>query len=65
VVKPSQDTRIDLPTIGPETIRRASEAGLSGVAGISGKTLILERINVIKLADQLGLFVVGINSREK
>ena len=65
VVKPSQDIRIDLPTIGPETIKRASKAGLSGVAGISGKTLILERTNVIKLADQLGLFVVGIKPREK
>ena len=48
-----------------ETIKRASKAGLSGVAGISGKTLILERTNVIKLADQLGLFVVGIKPREK
>ena len=65
VVKPSQDLRIDLPTIGPETIKSASKAGLSGVAGISGKTLVLDRTNVIKLANQLGLFVVGIKPREK
>ena len=64
-VKPSQDTRIDLPTIGPETIERVSKAGLAGIVAISEKTLILDRANVIKLADRLGVFIVGITSSEK
>jgi len=64
-VKPSQDTRIDLPTIGPETIERVSKAGLAGIVAISEKTLILDRANVVKLADRLGVFIVGVTSSEK
>jgi DUF1009 family protein len=58
--KPGQNQRVDLPTIGPGTIRRAAEAGLAGVVGESGLTLVLERERVIALADDLGLFVIGV-----
>ena len=30
--KPRQERRADLPTIGPDTIRRAAEAGMAGIA---------------------------------
>src|SRR3990167_1513429 len=58
--KPIQETRIDLPTIGLNTIRRAAEAGLAGIAGESGRLLVLDREAVIELADELGLFIVGV-----
>jgi hypothetical protein len=61
VSKPGQERRVDLPTIGPATIRRASDAGLAGVAGEAGLTLVLERERLIALADDLGLFVVGVD----
>ena len=58
--KPIQETRIDLPTIGLGTIQRAAKAGLAGVAGETGRLLVLDREAVIALADELGLFVVGV-----
>ena len=58
--KPIQETRIDLPTIGLGTIQRAAQAGLAGVAGEVGRLLVLDREAVIALADELGLFVVGV-----
>ena len=30
--KPGQDRRVDLPALGPDTVRRAAEAGLAGIA---------------------------------
>jgi DUF1009 family protein len=57
--KPGQDSRVDLPTIGPETIRGAIAAGLVGVAGEAGRLLIVDRDAVVELADAAGLFVVG------
>lgn len=58
--KPIQETRIDLPTIGLNTIQRAAQAGLAGVAGEVGRLLVLDREAVIALADELGIFVVGV-----
>ena len=40
LVKPGQDRRTDLPTIGPETIRAAAAAGLRGVAFEAGGTIV-------------------------
>jgi DUF1009 family protein len=57
--KPGQERRIDLPTIGPETIRRAAAAHLAGVALEAGGALIVDRDETIALADRMGLFVYG------
>jgi len=58
--KPSQDSRIDLPTIGVKTIENANKAGLNGVAIESGSTIVLDRQKVIELADSYNMFVVGV-----
>jgi len=58
--KPIQEERVDLPTIGPGTIERLAQAGLAGVAGEAGRMIVLEREAVIRLADELGVFVVGL-----
>lgn len=58
--KPQQDRDLDLPTIGPETIKNAAACGLSGVAVHAGQSLILNREEVIELANQNKIFVVGI-----
>jgi DUF1009 family protein len=62
VLKPIQDARMDMPVIGPRTIEGAAAAGLAGVAGEAGRVLLLERETVIKAADRLGLFVVGVEA---
>jgi DUF1009 family protein len=57
--KPDQERRVDLPTLGPETVRRAAAAGLEGIVGEAGLTLVVERDELRALADELGLFVIG------
>jgi DUF1009 family protein len=58
--KPIQETRVDLPTLGPATIEGIARAGLAGVVGEAGRLLVLERERVIALADDLGVFVLGV-----
>ncbi|MBO6783162.1 MAG: UDP-2,3-diacylglucosamine diphosphatase LpxI [Alphaproteobacteria bacterium] len=58
--KPGQETRADMPSIGPETLRAAAASGLAGIAVATGATLVFERDEVVRLADEHGLFVVGI-----
>ena len=58
--KPIQERRIDLPTIGPATIEAAAAAGLAGIVGEAGATLVMNRAALIAAADRLGLFVMGL-----
>ena len=57
--KPGQERRVDLPTIGPETVAAAAAAGLRGIAVEADQALILDRAAVVAAADRLGLFLVG------
>ena len=59
--KPQQDMRIDLPTFGVKTIENAHAAGLRGVALHAGNGLIVDEADAIKLANKLGMFIIGIN----
>jgi DUF1009 family protein len=58
--KPIQETRVDLPTIGPATVRGVALAGLAGIVGEAGRLLVLDREAVIELADELGIFILGV-----
>ncbi len=58
--KPRQDRRFDLPTIGPQTVAGAAQAGLAGLAVVAGATIIAEPARVIEAADRANLFVVGV-----
>ncbi len=60
IAKPNQDRRVDLPTIGPETIKLVESSGLRGIAVEAGSVQILNQAEVIRLADELGVFVTGI-----
>ncbi len=60
LVKPGQDRRTDLPTIGPETLRGAAAAGLRGVAFEGGGTILAERDAAIAAANKAGLFLLGL-----
>jgi hypothetical protein len=57
--KPGQEDRVDLPTIGPETVKKAAAAGLAGIAVAAGRVLMAERAATIGAANQHGLFLVG------
>lgn len=58
--KAGQETRVDLPTIGPDTLTRAARAGLRGIAIEAGGTIVVDRAELVERADREGLFVVGI-----
>jgi DUF1009 family protein len=60
-LKPTQDAKTDMPVIGVETVRRAAEVGLAGIAVEAGKSLIVGKNAVAAEADRLGLFVVGVS----
>ena len=57
--KVGQDLRVDLPAIGPRTVRNAARAGCVGLALEAGGTLVIDRVATAAEADRLGLFVVG------
>jgi UDP-2,3-diacylglucosamine hydrolase len=60
--KPIQDNRLDLPTIGVNTVLKAIEAGLQGIALEAEGTLIVQKQDVIDLANQNGLFIIGVHT---
>lgn len=60
VPKPSQDRRIDLPTIGPKTVELALAANLSGIAVAAGETLIADKMATIAAANNGKLFIRGV-----
>jgi UDP-2,3-diacylglucosamine hydrolase len=55
--KPDQDRRIDLPTLGPETLRGVAAAGLGGLAFQAGSVICLDLPEMQRLAGELGLFL--------
>lgn len=62
--KPGQDWRMDLPAIGPDTMRAAAAAGLAGVAVQAGGVLVLGRLETIAAANAAGLFLWGLDVAE-
>lgn len=64
LVKPGQERRADLPTIGIETVRRAAEAGLRGLAFEGGGTILMDRAGTIAAANAAGLFLLGLDTHE-
>ena len=64
VAKPQQETRVDLPTIGPDTIENLAGYGYRGVALEAGAGLILHQEKVIELANKKGIFIYGVSATE-
>lgn len=62
--KPQQDMRIDLPTIGEQTIENAHNSGIKGIVIHAGNGLIINQKQTIALADKYGMFIIGSNPDE-
>lgn len=60
IAKPRQERRVDLPSVGTDTVRQAAAAGLAGIALEAGGSLVIDRGEVARAADAAGLFVVGV-----
>lgn len=59
-VKPGQDFRVDLPSIGPKSIDKVVEAGLSGIGVQAGSTLMISREETLRRAKKNGVFIYGV-----
>lgn len=58
-VKPHQDLRFDLPSIGVSTIEEAAAAGLAGIALTAGRALVMRIDDVTAAARRNGMFLLG------
>ena len=61
LLKPGQDLRLDLPSIGMGTIEILAEYGYSCLAYEAGKTLFFDREAAVALANRRGIVVIGMN----
>lgn len=55
--KVGQDRRVDLPTIGPDTVASCVAARLDGIVIEAGGVMVLDREAVISACDAAGLFL--------
>jgi UDP-2,3-diacylglucosamine hydrolase len=59
VSKPQQDMRFDVPCVGPDTIRSLKDNGSKCLVVEADKTIIIDKPETIKLANQLGITIFG------
>ncbi len=57
--KPGQDMRFDVPCVGPDTITSLAENGGKCLVVEAERTIIIDKDETIKLADQLGICILG------
>lgn len=60
-VKPNQERKADMPTIGPKTVYNAHYSGLRGIAFEAEGTLLIHKDEMVAIANQKGLFLLSYN----
>jgi DUF1009 family protein len=65
VPKPIQERRVDLPTIGVETVERCAAAGLAGIVVEAGGALLVNRDAIIAACDRAGLFLEAVKATDR
>lgn len=64
VVKPRQDLRVDLPTVGVKTIESMLLAGCGALVVEAGKTIMLDPVNIVNKADAADMALVACASKD-
>lgn len=59
MMRPDQDERFDVPTVGPQTLECMAQAGLACLAVEAGRTVILDRERFGQLAKEHSISVTG------
>ena len=59
VAKPQQDRRFDVPAVGQTTIESMIEAGAKALVIEAGQTLLVEKAQVLQLAEANGITIVA------
>jgi hypothetical protein len=57
--KPQQDMRFDVPCVGPDTVRGLAKNGGKCLVVEADKTIIIDKPDTIRLADELGITILG------
>jgi len=57
--KPQQDLRFDLPAVGPATIEAMRAVGAAVLAVEAGRTILLDRAQMLNAADEAAVSIVG------
>lgn len=60
VSKPGQDMRFDVPVVGLKTMDALKDARAKVLALESGKTILLDKEEMIKESDKIGMSIIGI-----
>ena len=60
VSKPDQDLRFDVPCVGPDTIKTIAANGGKCLVVEAGRVIIIDKLDTIALANQLGIAIVGL-----
>jgi hypothetical protein len=60
-VAPSQDYRFDVPTVGPATLQAMAQGRAAALGFEGGKMLVVDREQLIRLADEAGIAVVSVD----
>lgn len=60
VSSPKQDWRFDVPTVGPETIQKLMRIKAKGLVLEGGKSFLLEKEELVRLARKYGFFIHAI-----
>ena len=64
VCKPRQDTRFDLPAVGPGTVDALARVRGRALAIEAGRTITLDRTEMVALADAADIAVVAVDAGE-
>ncbi len=59
VSKPKQDMRFDVPVIGPPTVQAMIESGATALVLDAHRTLIVDRHELIRAAEEHGIAIIG------
>ena len=58
VARPDQDMRFDVPLVGLETVKALADSGGRALALEADKTLLMDREDVVRLADEKDISIV-------
>jgi hypothetical protein len=60
LAKPNQDLRFDVPVVGPGTLAAMMSANATVLAIEAGKTLMIDREELVRVADEHGMVIVAV-----
>lgn len=64
VMKPGQEERVDLPSVGPDTVRVLAKGQGTCIGVEAGKSLFFDLEEAVRAADRAGIAIVGLTQAD-